>query len=91
MILGTLTIGLNAIGILQPPHPQYNGFSVKDVSHKLREMRVPQYCLNHHDYERRYYSPSNTTCEGIERPLEAKVEEVRQKLQGIELTVGNYR
>lgn len=78
MILGSLTIGLNAI------------FSVNDVFQKLREMRVPQYCQSLNDHERNFSFMKDRTCKGIKEPLEAKVEELRQKLQGIELTVGKY-
>ena len=80
MILGSLTIGLNAINILQPPSPTYDGFSVKDVSEKLREMRIPQFCLIN---SRSYYS--DRPCEGIEEPLEAKLKQLEQRLQGIDL------
>ena len=90
MILSFLTIGLNAIRILQPSYFSYNGFSVKDVFQKLREMGVPQYCQNLSDYERGFSFTEDRTCGGIKKPLEAKVGELRQKLQGIELTVGKY-
>ena len=53
MILGSLTIGLNAINILQPPHPPYNGFSVKDILQKLQDMPLPQNCKSYHRYEKR--------------------------------------
>lgn len=79
MLLGSLTIGLNAINILQPPLPPYNGFSVKDVSEKLRDMNVPLHCPSRN---RSYYG---RTCEGIITPLIAKLDELEQQLQGTEL------
>ncbi|KAL8837874.1 MAG: hypothetical protein Q9170_002349 [Blastenia crenularia] len=85
MILGSLTIGLNAINILQPPHPPYNGFSVKNISQRLREMRVPQYCQHLPNYGRHSWSSSGRTCEGIERPLKAQVEGLERQLRGLEL------
>ena len=85
MVLGSLTIGLNAMNILQPPHPPYNGLSVKNISQKLLGMPVPQYCQNLRDNERSSWSLSDRTCEGIKRPLEVKVKELGQQLQGIEL------
>lgn len=88
MILGSLTISLNAIDILQPPHPPYNGLSVKEISQKLREMRVPQYCMEIRNYENSW-PPSKRICEGIKGPLEAKIKELDQQLQGVELTAGN--
>ena len=89
MILGSLTIGLNAINILQPPHPPYNGFSVSYIFQKLRDMRLPRYCTSCRDYESSW-SLSDRTCEGVKRPLEAKIEELGQQLQGIELMAGKY-
>ena len=80
MLLGFLTIGLNAMNILQPPHPPYNGFSVKDVSERLRDINVPLYCQN------RNRSTFGRSCAGIMTPLKAKLDELEQQLQGTELT-----
>ncbi len=88
MLLGSLTIGLKATNILEPPLPPYNGFSVKGLLERLSELRVPQFCsyiLNLRNIG--YYSHSSVrTCGGIKGPLEAKTVELAQKLQGLELT-----
>ena len=84
MLLGSLTIGLKAINILQPtPQPPYDGFSVKGLCQSLAEIEVPQYCDS--DFGYRSYSRGQT-CKGVKRPLEAKIEELQQQLQGLDLT-----
>ena len=90
MILSSLTIDLNAIRILQSSYSSYNNFSVKDVFHKLREMKMPQYCQNLDDYERDFSFTEHRTCEEIKKSFEVKVEKLRQKLQEIELTIEKY-
>ena len=85
MILNSLTINLNAIKILQPPHSSYNGFSVKDIFRKLREMSKFQFCQILRDCERSLWSSSDETCEKIKKPLEIKLEELEHKLQKMEL------
>ena len=83
MVLGSLSIGLNAIGVLQPPDPPYNGFSVKGLFRNLKEMRVPQYCEISRNYEYRYDYEVGGSCDGVKRSLNAKIDEVEQKLQGL--------
>ena len=85
MVLGSLTIGLNAIGVLQPPDPPYNGFSVKGLSRSLKEMRVPQYCeiSRDYDYNYNYDYERGGKCDGVKRSLDAKIDEVKQQLQGL--------
>ncbi len=87
MVLGSLTMGLKAINILQPPLHPYNGFLVKGLLEGLQKMRVPRYC---NDYLRSsnyctYYS-SRGLCEGVQVPLKAESEGLMQKLRGLELT-----
>ena len=83
MVLGSLTIGLNAIGVLQQHDPPYNGFSVKGLSRNLKEMRVPQYCEISRDYNYRYDYERGGNCDGVKRSLDAKIDEVEQQLQGL--------
>ena len=86
MILGSLTIGLNAIHILQPPEPPYNGFSVKGLFQKLREIRVPHFCQMGLNYRRKsYYNDSEGNCEGFGGPLERKTRNLKDKLEGFSL------
>lgn len=75
-------IGLKAAKILQRPQPPYHGFPVKGPFETLREMRLPQYCTSDN------YNSRGGHCEGVERPLEAKIKEVEQSLVGLELTDG---
>ena len=81
MLLGSLTVGLKAINILQPPLTPYNGFSVKGILERLKEMRLPQLCkTNYQSY------CIGVFCEGVQGPLNAKTEELVRKFQGLEFT-----
>ncbi|KAL8907443.1 MAG: hypothetical protein Q9207_001413 [Kuettlingeria erythrocarpa] len=89
MLLGSLTMGLKAINILQPPLPPFSGFSVKGLLETLKEMRVAQYCNknNNNLINSGYYSHSRGgICAEIKGPLEDKTGELVRKLQGLELT-----
>ena len=81
MVLGSLTIGLKAIGVLQPPDPPYNGFSVKGLFRNLKEMRVPQYCKLSRDRHYSYDYQAGGSCDGVKECLVAKIDEVEQRLQ----------
>lgn len=78
-MLGTLTIGLFAMGVLESPDPPYNGFLYKTLAQDLRKMRIPQYCtMNHSGY-------NYNRCPGLEAPLRAKITELEQQLCGLKL------
>ena len=79
MALGCLMIGLKELNILQPPEPPYENVSIKDVFEGLRAMRVPQYCR-----VKKKKSISNSEgkiCEGVERPLLVKIDELEHQLK----------
>ena len=88
MLLGSLTIGLKAIDILPPRQPPYNGFSFKGLIERLNEIRVPLYCNGDHRIYDDYDCSTKRTCDRVERPLHAKIEEPEQNLLGLELTGG---
>lgn len=73
------------MGVLQSPDPPYNGFCFKKLAQKLCEMEVPQYCELHSMSTDRYYSPRIKKCDGVKRPLEAKIKELEQQLSGLTL------
>ena len=117
MLLGSLSIGLKELNILQAPQPPYDGISVRRLFERLRKMELPQYC----DGSANKYSPQNqesyflqdyddyypkksgkkngrssgkfsresyseaSTCEGVKGPLQNRIKELEQQLQGLEL------
>jgi hypothetical protein len=40
MVLGSLTVGLNEIGVLQSPDPPYVGFRFRKLTNQLKEMEI---------------------------------------------------
>lgn len=91
IILKILTINLNAINILKSFYFSYNDFFVKNVFHKLKKIKIFQYCLNFRDYEKRFYFLNDTICEKIKRFFEIKIVKIKQKFQKIKLTIEKYK
>ena len=93
MMLGSLTIGLNSIDIIQSPLPPYNGFSIHGLFQKLREMPLPQLCKEHSSYSyiinhglnHGVNNRGDKYCEGVHKPLLAKISELESMLKGLEL------
>ncbi|MCJ1430818.1 hypothetical protein MMC27_000168 [Xylographa pallens] len=73
MILGSLTIRLTAIGILQLPEAPYNGFCFKTLAQQLREMEILRYC------------ESYARCEGVMSSLHDRIMLVERQLIGLQL------
>lgn len=77
MTLGILTIRLKVIKVHQP-RPPYYGFSIKTFFHDLRQMRM---CKYHTCTSNRYYPKPG----GVKAALETKLQELEQRIHGLEL------
>ncbi len=65
MVLGSLTIGLNAIGVLQSPDPPYVGFQLRKLTNRLKGIEIHNYCQ---------ISDSYGGCAGLKNELLAKID-----------------
>ena len=83
MILGSLIIGLEKIGILQPPDTPFSGFSINWVLQSLQEIEVHQYCKQ----ESWSYDDCDeiASCKGVKRSLKIKMKHLEQQIGGLGL------
>lgn len=79
MALGCLLRGLEELKIFPPPESPYENVSIKEVFGGLRNLRVPQYCKI--KKKQRNRRSEGNVCEGVERPLIAKIDELQHQLE----------
>ncbi|MCJ1399231.1 hypothetical protein MMC11_002433 [Xylographa trunciseda] len=83
MVLGSLTLGLAAIGVLQPPPFPYDGFCLKTLAQQLCDIQVLQYCTLH-EHTRNYGHFSDTVrCQGVMIPLQVELRRLGEQLHGL--------
>ncbi len=80
MVLGSLTIGLKKIGVLQSPDPPYVGFQFSKFTNQLKEIEILHLCQKSH---------SNGGCMGLKENLLNKIDQEAKLIRGLKLQ--NYK